>query len=68
MIESIVEDFNLDTGNQKKNIKFIFVNEKKVKKAIIFGIESRIEQVVANLLDKRAKSKDSRGQRSVALS
>ena len=30
---------------------FIFVNEKKVKKAIIFGIESRIEQVVANLLD-----------------
>jgi len=51
LIESIVEDFNLDTGNQKKNIKFIFVNEKKVKKAIIFGIESRIEQVVANLLD-----------------
>ena len=51
LIESIIEDFNLDTINQKKNIQFIFENEKSLKKAIIFGIESRIEQVIANLLD-----------------
>ena len=51
LIESIIEDFNLDTINQKKNIQFIFENEKNLKKAIIFGIESRIEQVIANLLD-----------------
>ena len=51
LIESIVEDFNLDTINQKKNIKFIFVNQNKINKAMIFGIESRIEQVIANLLD-----------------
>ena len=51
LIESIIEDFNLDTINQKKNIKFIFVNQNKINKATIFGIESRIEQVIANLLD-----------------
>jgi two-component system sensor histidine kinase ChvG len=36
---------------KKRNISFKFVNEGKIKKAVIFGIESRIEQVVANLLD-----------------
>ena len=51
LIESIIEDFNLDTINQKKNIKFIFLNQNKINKATIFGIESRIEQVIANLLD-----------------
>ena len=51
MIDSIIEDFNLDTVNQKKNIKFNFDNSQKLKKAVIFGIESRIEQVIANLLD-----------------
>ena len=51
LIDSIVEDFNLDTVNQKKNIKFNFDNSQKLKKAVIFGIESRIEQVIANLLD-----------------
>ena len=51
LIESIIEDFNLDTINQKKNIKFNFVNQNKINKATIFGIESRIEQVIANLLD-----------------
>ena len=51
MTESIVDDFNQDAKNQKRNISFKFVNEGKIKKALIFGIESRIEQVVANLLD-----------------
>ena len=51
LIESIIEDFNLDSINQKKNIKFIFDNQNKINKATIFGIESRIEQVIANLLD-----------------
>ena len=51
LIESIVEDFNLDSSNQKKDIKIIFDMPKKFKKAVIFGIESRIEQVIANLLE-----------------
>ena len=51
LIDSIIEDFNLDTINQKKNIRFIFENQSKTDKAVIFGIESRIEQVIANLLD-----------------
>ena len=36
---------------KKKNIRFTFKNNKKLNKAIIFGIESRIEQVIANLLE-----------------
>ena len=51
LIESIVEDFNLDSSNQKKDIKIIFDLPKKLNKAVIFGIESRIEQVIANLLE-----------------
>ncbi len=51
LIESIIEDFNLDTINQKKKIRFVFENQINTKKAVIFGIESRIEQVIANLLD-----------------
>ena len=51
LIESIIEDFNLDTVNQKKNIQFNFENKQKLKKANVFGVESRIEQVIANLLD-----------------
>ncbi len=50
LIESIIEDFDLDATNQRKNIKFHF-DTRNLKKAIIFGIESRIEQVIANLLD-----------------
>ena len=51
LIESITEDFNLDSANQKRKIKIVFDLPVKLKKAEIFGIESRIEQVIANLLE-----------------
>ena len=51
LIDSIIEDFNQDIKNQEKKILVIFDKKIKSKKAIIFGIESRIEQVIANLLD-----------------
>ena len=51
LIESITEDFNLDSTNQKRKIKIVFDLPVKLKKAEIFGIESRIEQVIANLLE-----------------
>ncbi len=51
LIASITEDFNLDSANQKRKIKIVFDLPAKLKKAEIFGIESRIEQVIANLLE-----------------
>ncbi len=67
LIESIIEDFNLDVVNQKKNIKFHFENG-SLKKAIVFGIESRIEQVIANLLDNAVSFSPENAIISISLS
>jgi len=49
---SVIDDFNSDLLNSKKNIKIkldtIFDNKTKPN---ILGVESRVEQVLANLLD-----------------
>lgn len=51
-IINVVEDFRQDLENQNKNIKLIFNKEtKNEKKFLIYGIENRLEQVIANLLD-----------------
>ncbi len=52
IILSVVEDFKQDLDNQNKNIKVLvkFKNKNK-KNYYILGIENRIEQVIANLLD-----------------
>ena len=52
IILSVVEDFKQDLNNQNKNIKVLvkFKNKNK-KNYYILGIENRIEQVIANLLD-----------------
>ena len=52
VIEAVVEDFNTDTKTLNKNISIVFKNlSLKQKTAKIFGIESRIEQVIANILE-----------------
>ena len=50
VINSVVEDFNSDLINSNKNIKIIFKynNNKKIN---ILGVESKLEQIIANLLD-----------------
>jgi len=49
VINSVVEDFNSDLINSNKNIKIIFkYNNKKIN---ILGVESKLEQIIANLLD-----------------
>ena len=52
VILNVVEDFRQDLLNQNKNIK-IFTNfrNKDEKNYFIIGIENRLEQVIANLLD-----------------
>jgi two-component system sensor histidine kinase ChvG len=49
VIESVIEDFNTDIKTMDKNISIRFENLLEKNKAIIFGIESRIEQVIANV-------------------
>jgi len=52
VISSVVEDFNSDLINLNKNIK-ININNSKLNgiKLNILGVESKLEQIVANLLD-----------------
>src|SRR6056300_47619 len=49
IIQSVVEDYN-SIQKLKKNIKIHYENDGN-KKYIINGIENRIEQIIANLLD-----------------
>ena len=49
IIESVVDDYN-NIHQTKSNIKITFYNDGK-KNYIINGIETRIEQIIANLLD-----------------
>jgi len=52
VVDSVVEDFNSDLLNSNKNI-IININKSKLNgtKLNILGVESKLEQIVANLLD-----------------
>jgi len=52
VINSVVEDFNSDLLNLNKNIK-ININNSKLNgsKLNVLGVESKLEQIIANLLD-----------------
>ncbi len=49
---SVIDDFNSDLLNSKKNIKIKFdtISDNKTKPNIL-GVEGRVEQALANLLD-----------------
>jgi len=52
IIKSVIDDFNNDLLNSKKNIKIKFdaISDNKTKPNIL-GVGNRVEQVLANLLD-----------------
>jgi len=52
VVDSVVEDFNSDLLNSNKNIK-ININKSNLNgsKLNILGVESKLEQILANLLD-----------------
>ena len=52
VVNSVVEDFNSDLLNSNKNIK-ININNSQLNgsKLNVLGVESKLEQIVANLLD-----------------
>ena len=52
VVNSVVEDFNSDLMNSNKNIKINIDNSNlNGKKLTVLGVESKLEQIVANLLD-----------------
>ncbi len=52
VVRGVIEDFNQNLLSQNKNININFVHKKKNGKGFfVLGIENRLEQVVANLLD-----------------
>jgi two-component system, OmpR family, sensor histidine kinase ChvG len=52
VVSSVVEDFNSDLSNSNKNIK-ININYSNLNdsKLYVLGVESKLEQIIANLLD-----------------
>ena len=52
IIKNVTEDFKQGTVIQEKKIEIVTIDKRSAQKAFyILGIESRIEQVIANLLD-----------------
>jgi len=52
VVESVVEDFNSDLINSNKNIKINIINTNlNGSKINVLGVESKLEQIIANLLD-----------------
>jgi two-component system sensor histidine kinase ChvG len=52
IIKNVVDDFKQDIASLNKKIEIEIVNKKEKQKILyILGIENRIEQVIANLLD-----------------
>ena len=52
VVNSVVEDFNSDLSNLNKNIEIkINRNDLNGEKLNVLGVESKLEQIIANLLD-----------------
>jgi len=50
IVKSVVDDFN-NIYEAKRGIRIEFIDKENLSEYLIFGIENRIEQIIANLLD-----------------
>ena len=50
IVKSVVDDFN-NINEAKRGIKIEFIDKANIDEYLILGIENRIEQIIANLLD-----------------
>ncbi len=66
VVHSVVEDFNSDLLNSDKNIK-ININNSRLNgsKLSVLGVESKLEQILANLLDNAVSFSPSNSKISV---
>ena len=69
VVNSVVEDFNSDLSNLNKNIT-ININNTSLNgsKLTVLGVESKLEQIVANLLDNEVSFSPSNSKISVVCS
>ena len=68
LVKNVVDEFNNNNTVTEKNIKFI-INRKNLNghKLEIFGIENRLEQVLANLLDNAVSFSPNNGQITIDI-
>jgi len=67
VINSVVEDFNSDLLNSNRNIKInINYNNLNGSKLNVLGVESKLEQIIANLLDNAVSFSPSNSKISVS--
>ncbi len=66
VIASVVEDFNSDLSNSNKNIS-ININYSNLNgsKLYVLGVESKLEQIIANLLDNAVSFSPENGKISI---
>ena len=68
VIKNVVEDFKQDLKNQNKNIDISISSKKLEHDYFVLGIENRLEQVIANLLDNAISFSDNNSKIEVSLS
>ena len=68
VIKNVVEDFKQDLKNQNKNIDISISRKKLEHDYFVLGIENRLEQVIANLLDNAISFSDNNSKIEVSLS
>ena len=66
IVRSVVDDFN-NIYESKRGIKIILKDSNNQEKYYIHGIENRIEQIIANLLDNSISFSDDNKKISVAI-
>ncbi len=68
VVRSVIEDFNQDLSVQNKNININIIHKKKNgKRFFVLGIENRLEQVVANLLDNAVSFSKNNGKIDIEI-
>ena len=65
--KSVVEDFN-NVYEVKRGIKIVFIKQPNLNNVFIFGIENRIEQIIANLLDNSISFSENNKKVTLSLS
>ena len=68
IIGNVVEDFRQNLSNQNKKVKINIIHKNKNGKGcFILGIENRLEQVIANLLDNSISFSDENGKIEIEI-
>ena len=68
VVQNVCDDFNSDISNLGKKINIKIFQESQNKSFEVFGVESRLEQILANLLDNAVSFSPENGSIKVSCS